>query len=68
MESCSVNTKANIGANNGKKLENNQKINISWINKNLNNKKLNYINKKIENIRIIKGTILIIFQNKEKNF
>ena len=55
-ESCSTNTKANIGANNGKKLGNNQKINISKINENLKNKKLNYLNTKIENIRVIKGT------------
>ena len=33
--SCSINTKANIGANEGKKLENNIKINISKINQNL---------------------------------
>ncbi len=54
--SCSTNIKANIGANNGKKLEANQKINISKINENLNNRKLNYLNTKIENIRVIKGT------------
>ena len=54
--SCSTNTKANIGANNGKKLENNQKINLLKINQNLNYKKLNYINTRIENIRVIKGT------------
>ena len=30
--SCSINTKANIGSNNGKKLENDQKIYISKIN------------------------------------
>jgi biotin-dependent carboxylase-like uncharacterized protein len=65
--SCSVNTKANIGSNNGKKLEANQKINISFINKNLNNKKLNYINTKIENIRIIKGTNYDYFSEAGKN-
>jgi len=65
--SCSVNTKANIGSNNGKKLEANQKINISFINKNLNNKKLNYINTKIENIRIIKGTNYDYFSEEGKN-
>ena len=53
--SCSVNTKANIGANNGKKIEDGQKIYILNINKNLSDKKLNYINTKIENIRVIKG-------------
>tara|TARA_B100001939_G_scaffold214259_1_gene184289 strand:- start:953 stop:1897 length:945 start_codon:yes stop_codon:yes gene_type:complete len=65
--SCSVNTKANIGSNNGKKLEANQKINISFINKNLNNKKLNYINTRIENIRIIKGTNYDYFSEEGKN-
>ena len=65
--SCSVNTKANIGSNNGKKLEANQKINISFINKNLNNKKLNYINTRIENIRIIKGTNYDYFSEVGKN-
>jgi len=65
--SYSVNTKANIGSNNGKKLETNQRINISFINKNLNNKKLNYINTKIENIRIIKGTNYDYFSEEGKN-
>ena len=54
--SCSTNTKANIGANDGKKLEKNQKINLLKINENLNSKKLNYVNTRIENIRVIKGT------------
>ncbi len=49
--SCSVNTKANIGANDGEKLKNNQIINILEINPDLNIKKLNYLNTKIENIR-----------------
>ena len=54
--SCSINTKANIGANDGRKLEKDQKINILKINDNLNNKRLNFINTKIEKIRVIKGT------------
>ena len=45
--SCSINTKANIGANNGKRIKDAQKIYVSKINKNLNDKKLNYINTKI---------------------
>ena len=65
--SCSTNTKANIGANNGKKLEVNQKINISKINDNLNNKKLNYLNTKIENIRVIKGTNFDYFSKEGKD-
>jgi biotin-dependent carboxylase-like uncharacterized protein len=54
--SCSTNTKAKIGANDGKKLEINQKINLLKINENLSSKKLNYVNTRIENIRVIKGT------------
>ena len=64
--SCSVNTKANIGANNGKKIEDGQKINILNINKNLSDKKLNYINTKIENIRVIQGTNFDYFSDKGK--
>ena len=64
--SCSINTKANIGANDGKKFEDNQKINISKINNNINNNKLDYINTKIENIRIIKGTNFDYFSEKGK--
>ena len=54
--SCSINTKANIGANNGKKIQNNQKIDILNINQVQTKKKLNDINTKIEKIRVIKGT------------
>ena len=64
--SCSVNTKANIGANNGKKIEDGQKIYISNINKNLSDKKLNYINTKIENIRVIQGTNFDYFSDEGK--
>ena len=65
--SCSINTKANIGSNNGKRIEDTQKIYISKINKNLNDKKLNYINTKIEKIRVIKGTNFNYFSDKGKN-
>ncbi|MDC3040171.1 biotin-dependent carboxyltransferase family protein [Candidatus Pelagibacter sp.] len=54
--SYSTNTKSNIGANNGKKLQNEQIINISQNNKNFNKKRINYFNTKIEKIRVIKGT------------
>jgi len=64
--SCSVNTKANIGSNNGKKLEINQKINILKISSILRKKKLNYINSKIEKIRVIKGTNFEFFSNHGK--
>ena len=49
-------TKANIGANEGKKLKINQEIDILKINKNINQRKIDYLNIKIENIRVIKGT------------
>ena len=64
--SCSTNTKASIGANDGKKFENEQEINISKLNKNLVEKKLDYINTKIENIRIIKGTNFNYFSDEGK--
>ena len=64
--SCSINTKANIGANDGKKLENNQKINLYKINENLNIKKLNYVNTRIENLRVIKGTNFDYFSEEGK--
>ena len=65
--SCSINTKANIGSNNGKRIEDTQKIYISKINKDLNDKKLNYINTKIEKIRVIKGTNFNYFSEEGKN-
>ena len=65
--SCSTNTKANIFANDGKKLELNQKIIISKINENLNHKSLKYINTKIENIRVLKATNFDYFSQKGKD-
>ena len=65
--SCSTNTKANIGANDGKKLELNQKINISKINENLNHKSLKYTNTKIEKIRVLKATNFDFFSQKGKD-
>ena len=64
--SCSINTKANIGSNDGKKLENEQEIKISKLNENINKKKIDYLNSKIENIRIIKGTNFDYFSEKGK--
>jgi len=64
--SCSVNTKSNIGSNEGKKFQINQKIEIIKINQNQQKKKLNYINSKIEKIRVIKGTNFDYFSEKSK--
>ena len=64
--SCSINTKANIGSNNGKKLQNKQKINIFNVNSNQVKKKLNYINTRIERIRVIKGTNFDYFSDEGK--
>ena len=64
--SCSTNTKANIGSNNGKMLSVKQKINIKEINQNFVSKKLNYINTKIEYIRVIKGTNFDYFSEESK--
>ena len=66
--SCSINTKANIGSNEGKKLDNGQIINIYKINLNQDKKKMNYLNSKIENIRVIKGTNFDYFSEEGKKF
>ena len=65
-ESCSVNTKAKIGSNNGEKYQSNQKI---YINKNESlseHKKINHLNSKIEYIRVLKGTNFSFFSEKAK--
>ena len=64
--SCSVNTKAKIGSNGGKKLSDGQIIDISKINPNQIKKKINYLNSKIENIRVIKGTNFNYFSEDSK--
>ena len=64
--SCSINTTANIGSNNGKKLQDSQKIEILNINSNQIQKKLNYINTRLEKIRVIKGTNFNYFSNEGK--
>ena len=64
--SCSINTKANIGSNDGKKLENGQKINIFNINSDQSKRKTNYINSKVENIRVIKGPNFDYFSEEGK--
>tara|TARA_B100002051_G_C16727093_1_gene635977 strand:- start:949 stop:1893 length:945 start_codon:yes stop_codon:yes gene_type:complete len=67
--SYSINTKANIGPNDGKKFKKNQIINILNVNLHYPKKKLEYTNYKIENIRVIKGTNFNYFSEKaKKNF
>ena len=67
-KSCSINTKANIGSNDGKKLEVGQNINLLKINSNKAIKKINYLNTKIENIRVLKGTNFNYFSEEGKAF
>ena len=64
--SCSINTTAKIGSNKGKKLQDTQKIEIININSNQIQKKLNYINTRLEKIRVIKGTNFNYFSNEGK--
>tara|TARA_Y100000591_G_scaffold308270_1_gene308416 strand:- start:940 stop:1899 length:960 start_codon:yes stop_codon:yes gene_type:complete len=64
--SISINTKANIGSNDGNKLINNQKISVDHQNKNITITKLDYLNSKIEYIRIIKSTNFNYFSEKAK--
>ena len=54
--SCSINTQAKIGPNNGTKFSENLEIEIIDVNKSFSKRKLNYISNTIENIRVIKGT------------
>ena len=68
-DSVSINTKSKIGSNNGEKISNKQKFNIDHKNKNLSLSKLNYINSKIEYIRVIKSTNFDYFsKNATDNF
>ena len=67
--SCSINTKANIGSNNGRKISNDQEIDLIEINSHVSKKKLNYINTKIDKIRVIEGTNFNYFsETTKKNF
>ncbi len=66
-DSFSTNTKAKIGSNNGEKLNNNQTIDIDHKKRNITVTKLNYINSKIEFIRVIKATNFNFFTKKSKH-
>jgi len=65
-DSCSTNTKAKIGANDGKKIENDQQINILNSHFLNSSRTLEYLNSKIENIRVIKGTNFDYFSEEAK--
>ncbi len=68
-KSYSINTKASIGSNNGKKLENGHIIELLKLNSNKDKKKIEYTNSKVENIRVIKGTNFNYFSDEgKKNF
>ena len=56
MDSCSTTTRAGVGGNNGNKILINQKIYINNYKDILTIKKINFLNSKIEFIRILKGT------------
>ena len=67
--SCSTNTKAKVGANDGEKIEKDQLIKILDSHSHNSKRKLEYINSKIENIRVIKGTNFNYFSEEgKKNF
>ena len=67
--SCSTNTKAKVGANDGEKIEKDQLIKILDSHSHNSKRKLEYINSKIENIRVIKGTNFNYFSKEgKKNF
>ncbi len=65
--SCSTNTKAKIGSNNGEKIKKGDKIFFSNSDNKIQIKKLNYINTKIEQIRVIRGTNYNYFSKESKN-
>lgn len=64
--SCSTNTRAKIGSNNGKKFSINEKIFLKQNKSIFNNKKLDYLNSKIEYIRVLKGTNYNYFSDEAK--
>ncbi len=65
-ESCSINTKAKIGSNNGEKFSENQNIFINKSESLSIKKKIDYFNSKIEYIRVLKGTNFNFFSEKAK--
>ena len=66
LDSCSTNTKAQIGANEGKKLDKDQVIEIYNIRRNISKNKVEYLNSKIENIRVLTGPHFDYFSEEAK--
>jgi len=64
MDSCSTTTRAGVGGNNGNKILINQKIYINNSKNITATKKINFLNSKIEFIRILKGTNFNYFSEK----
>ena len=64
--SCSTNTKAKVGANDGEKIEKDQLIKILDSHSHNSKRKLEYTNSKIENIRVIKGTNFDYFSKESR--
>ena len=64
MGSFSTTARAGVGGNNGNKILVNQKIYINSTKNILENKKINFLNSKIEFIRILKGTNFDYFAEK----
>ena len=63
--SCSINTKAMLGANSGKKYENGNKIFFKKLEKEIH-RKINYTNLKIEKLRVLKATNFDYFDEESK--
>ena len=66
LGSYSTTTRAGIGSNNGNKINPKEKLFLNKSNKKFLNKKISYINSKIEFIRIIKGTNYNYFSDSSK--
>ena len=65
-DSFSTTSRANVGPNNGNKLIDAQEI-ILNASKSISNRQLNFVNSKIEYIRVIKGTNISYFSEESKN-
>ena len=67
FNSYSINTKAEVGPNEGKKFNINQKIFFLDNSNKFEKKKINYINSRIEFIRVLKGTNFNYFSEQSQN-